>query len=167
MTCIRNKTTIDDVGFERERHADRFLKAPEEMHRLFAEYPEALARTREIADRCRFDLSELEYQYPEEAIVPGLDAQQSLTKFAWEGAAERYPEGIPEKVRRAVQHELELIRAMKYAPYFLTVYSIVRSPVQRAFSVRAGDRRQTRLSAIASASRRSTRKPMISCSSDL
>ncbi|ULJ76490.1 error-prone DNA polymerase [Rhizobium gallicum] len=126
VTCIRNKTTIDDVGFERERHADRFLKAPEEMHRLFAEYPEALARTREIADRCRFDLSELEYQYPEEAIVPGLDAQQSLTKFAWEGAAERYPEGIPDKVRRAVQHELELIRAMKYAPYFLTVYSIVR-----------------------------------------
>ncbi|QPB22668.1 error-prone DNA polymerase [Rhizobium sp. 007] len=126
VTCIRNKTTIDDVGFERERHADRFLKAPEEMHRLFAEYPEALARTREIADRCRFDLSELEYQYPEEAIVPGLDAQQSLTKFAWEGAAERYPEGIPDKVRRAVQHELELIRTMKYAPYFLTVYSIVR-----------------------------------------
>ncbi|APO72225.1 error-prone DNA polymerase 2 (plasmid) [Rhizobium gallicum] len=126
VTCIRNKTTIDDVGFERERHADRFLKAPEEMHRLFAEYPEALARTREIADRCRFDLSELEYQYPEEAIVPGLDAQQSLTKFAWEGAAERYPEGIPDKVRKAVQHELELIRTMKYAPYFLTVYSIVR-----------------------------------------
>ncbi|TDW20879.1 error-prone DNA polymerase [Rhizobium azibense] len=126
VTCIRNKTTIDDVGFERERHADRFLKAPEEMHRLFAEYPEALARTREIADRCRFDLSQLEYQYPAEAIVPGLDAQQSLTKFAWEGAAERYPEGIPEKVRRAVQYELELIRAMKYAPYFLTVYSIVR-----------------------------------------
>ncbi len=126
VTCIRNKTTIDDVGFERERHADRFLKAPEEMHRLFAGYPEALARTLEIADRCRFDLSELEYQYPEEAIVPGLDAQQSLTKFAWEGAAERYPEGIPDKVRRAVQHELELIRTMKYAPYFLTVYSIVR-----------------------------------------
>ena len=126
VTCIRNRTTIDDVGYDRERHADRFLKAPEEMHRLFPEYPEALARTREIVDRCRFDMGELQYQYPEEAIVPGLDAQQSLSKFAWEGAAARYPEGIPEKVRKAILHELELIRVMKYAPYFLTVFSIVR-----------------------------------------
>lgn len=126
VTCIRNRTTIDDVGYDRERHADRFLKPSEEMHRLFAEYPEALARTREIVDRCKFDMAELQYQYPDEAIVPGLDAQQSLTKFAWEGAADRYPEGIPEKVRKAILHELELIRVMKYAPYFLTVYSIVR-----------------------------------------
>jgi error-prone DNA polymerase len=126
VTCIRNRTTIDNVGFDRERHADRFLKTPEEMHRLFSEYPEALARTREIVDLCRFDMGELQYQYPEEALVPGLDAQQSLTKFAWEGAADRYPEGIPEKVRKAILHELELIRIMKYAPYFLTVYSIVR-----------------------------------------
>lgn len=126
VTCIRNRTTIDDVGYERERHADRFLKPPEEMHRLFAEYPEALARTQEIVSRCKFDMSELQYQYPEEAIIPGLDAQQSLTKFTWEGAADRYPEGVPEKVRKAILHELELIRVMKYAPYFLTVYSIVR-----------------------------------------
>ncbi|AJC79795.1 error-prone DNA polymerase 1 [Rhizobium etli bv. phaseoli str. IE4803] len=126
VTCIRNGTTIDDVGFDRERHADRFLKPPEEMHRLFADYPEALARTREIVDRCRFDLGQLQYQYPEEAIVPGLDAQQSLVKLSWEGAAERYPEGIPDKVKKAILHELDLIREMKYAPYFLTVFNIVR-----------------------------------------
>ena len=126
VTCIRNHTTIDDVGFDRERHADRFLKAPEEMHRLFSDYPEALARSREIVERCCFDMSQLQYQYPEEAIVPGLDAQQSLTKFTWEGAADRYPEGIPDEVRKAILHELELIREMRYAPYFLTVYSIVR-----------------------------------------
>ncbi|PSJ57671.1 error-prone DNA polymerase [Pseudaminobacter soli (ex Li et al. 2025)] len=126
VTCIRTRTTMDDVGFDRERHADRYLKAPEEMQRLFADYPEALARTREIIERCSFDLAELQYQYPEEAIVPGLDAQQSLVKFTWEGAAGRYPEGVPEKVRKALLHELELIRVMNYAPYFLTVYSIVR-----------------------------------------
>ncbi|WP_029619606.1 error-prone DNA polymerase [Pseudorhizobium marinum] len=126
VTCIRNRTTIDSVGFDRERHADRFLKAPEEMHRLFGEYPEALARTGEIVERCCFDMSELQYQYPEEAIVPGLDAQQSLTRFAWQGAKERYPEGVPDKVRKAILHELDLIRTMNYAPYFLTVYSIVR-----------------------------------------
>ncbi|WP_313666012.1 error-prone DNA polymerase [Shinella sp.] len=126
VTCIRTRTTIDDVGFDRERHADRFLKAPEEMHRIFAEYPEALASGREIVERCKFDLKELQYQYPEEAIVPGLDPQQSLVKFAWEGAAGRYPEGVPDKVRKSLQGELELIRKMNYAPYFLTVFSIVR-----------------------------------------
>lgn len=126
VTCIRTRTTIDDVGFDRERHADRFLKTPEEMHRLFAEYPEALARGREIVERCKFDLKELQYQYPEEAIVPGLDPQQSLVKFTWEGAANRYPEGVPDKVRKSLRDELELIRVMNYAPYFLTVFSIVR-----------------------------------------
>ncbi|WPE24282.1 error-prone DNA polymerase [Shinella zoogloeoides] len=126
VTCIRTRTSIDDVGFDRERHADRYLKAPEEMHRLFAEYPEALDRTREIVDRCKFDLGELQYQYPEEAIVPGLDPQQSLVKFTWEGAANRYPEGVPDKVQKSLQDELELIRVMNYAPYFLTVFSIVR-----------------------------------------
>ena len=126
VTCIRTRTTIDDVGFDRERHADRFLKAPEEMHRLFAEYPEALARSREIVERCKFDLKELQYQYPEEAIVPGLDPQQSLVKFTWEGATNRYPEGVPDKVRKSLRDELELIRVMNYAPYFLTVFSIVR-----------------------------------------
>jgi len=126
VTCIRNRTTIDDVGFDRERHADRYLKPPEEMQRLFAGYEQALMRTQEIVERCRFDLSQLRYQYPEEAIVPGLDAQQSLAKFTWEGAADRYPEGIPDHVRKTILHELDLIRTMKYAPYFLTVYSIVR-----------------------------------------
>ncbi|TDX79558.1 error-prone DNA polymerase [Neorhizobium sp. R1-B] len=126
VTCIRTGTTIDDVGFERERHADRYLKPPEEMARLFPRYPEALARTMEIVDRCKFSLEELTYQYPEEAIVPGKDAQQSLEHYVWECVPQRYPEGLPEKVRKTVLHELDLIRTMKYAPYFLTVFSIVR-----------------------------------------
>ncbi|MBM7046230.1 error-prone DNA polymerase [Rhizobium lusitanum] len=126
VTCIRHRTTIDQAGFLRERHADRFLKPPEEMHRLFSRYPEALARTREIVDRCRFDMSELTYQYPEEAIIPGLTAQQSLEKFTWEGARDRYPEGVPDDVVKTLNHELDLIRKLDYAPYFLTVYSIVR-----------------------------------------
>ena len=126
VTCIRHRTTIDQAGFLRERHADRFLKPPEEMHRLFGRYPEALARTREIVDRCRFDMSELTYQYPEEAIIPGLTAQQTLEKFTWEGVRDRYPEGVPDDVVKTLNHELDLIRKLDYAPYFLTVYSIVR-----------------------------------------
>ena len=126
VTCIRHNVTIDELGFRRERHADRYLKPPEEMKRLFARYPEALARTIEITERCRFSLDELAYQYPEEKTLPGLTAQEALEKLTWEGAAERYPEGLPDKVRASLRHELQLIAKLQYAPYFLTVNSIVR-----------------------------------------
>ncbi len=126
VTCIRNNTTIDEVGFERERHADRYLKPPEEMERLFPRYPEALRRTMEIVDRCKFSLEELTYQYPEEAIVPGKSAQESLEHYVWQCVPDRYPEGLPPKTLQIVRHELDLINKMKYAPYFLTVFSIVR-----------------------------------------
>jgi error-prone DNA polymerase len=126
VTCIRHNCTIDDAGFRRERHADRYLKPPEEMARLFSRYSEALARTVEIAERCCFSLDELAYQYPEEAAMPGLTPQQALEKLTWEGAAERYPEGLPDKVSAILKHELHLIETLKYAPYFLTVNAIVR-----------------------------------------
>ncbi|KQQ50079.1 DNA polymerase [Rhizobium sp. Leaf311] len=126
VICIRAKSTIDDVGFERERHADRYLKPPEEMERLFPRYPEALRRTMEIVEQCKFSLEELTYQYPEEAIVPGKTAQQSLEHYVWECVPDRYPEGMPPEVLATVRHELDLIQKMKYAPYFLTVFSIVQ-----------------------------------------
>ncbi|WP_313002636.1 PHP domain-containing protein, partial [Brevundimonas sp.] len=126
VTCIRESCTIDTLGFRRERSADRHLKPAPEMHRLFPRFPEALARTLEIADRCRFSLDELAYQYPEEASLPGMTPQQALEHLTWEGAGARYPEGLPDKVRRALEHELRLIGALAYAPYFLTVHSIVR-----------------------------------------
>ncbi len=126
VTCIRHNCTIDDAGFRRERHADRYLKAPEEMARLFGRYPEALARTVDIAARCRFSLDELAYQYPKERTMPGLTPQQVLEKLTFEGAAERYPEGVPDKVMAILTHELRLIEKLGYAPYFLTVNAIVR-----------------------------------------
>ena len=126
VTCIRNNTTIDEVGFERERHADRYLKPPQEMERLFQRYPDALERTMDIVERCKFSLEELTYQYPEEAIVPGMDAQQSLEHYVREYIPQRYTEGLPRKVLRSIRHELDLIKEMRYAPYFLTVFSIVK-----------------------------------------
>ena len=126
VTCVRHRCTIDELGFRRERHADRHLKPAEEMHRLFARYPEALARTLEIADRCRFSLDELAYQYPDEVSTPGMTPQATLEQLTWEGAERRYPEGLPEKVIAILRHELRLIQNLGYAPYFLTVNSIVR-----------------------------------------
>ena len=126
VTSIRHNVTIDEAGFRRERHADRYLKPPDEMTRLFSRYPEAVARTMDIAARCTFNMDELAYQYPEERTLPGLTPQQALEKLTWEGAAERYPEGLPDEVRPKLEHELRLIERLQYAPYFLTVNSIVR-----------------------------------------
>ena len=126
VTCIREGCTIDDAGFRRERFADRHLKSPAEMHQLFARYPEALARTEEIARRCTFSLSELRYQYPDEADVPGETPQQALVRAVRDSISLRYPDGLPPDVKKQLGHELTLIEGLDYAPYFLTVNSIVR-----------------------------------------
>ncbi len=126
VTCIREGCTIDAAGFRRERFADRHLKAPDEMARLFARYPEAVARTLEIAGRCSFNLSELRYQYPDESEVPGETPQQALERLVRESIPLRYPNGLPPDVAAQLQHELRLIADLEYAPYFLTVNSIVR-----------------------------------------
>ncbi|MBE7210508.1 MAG: PHP domain-containing protein, partial [Gluconacetobacter diazotrophicus] len=91
VTCIRENCTIDGAGFRRERFADRHLKAPDEMARLFRDYPEAVARTAEIAGRCRFSLSELRYQYPDETGAPGETPQQALERAVRDGIELRYP----------------------------------------------------------------------------
>src|SRR6516164_1475071 len=82
-------------------------------------------RTIAIMERCRFSLDELSYQYPKRDD-PALTPQQTLEELTWAGAAERYPEGVPDDVRQTLEHELRLIAKLGYAPYFLTVNSIVR-----------------------------------------
>jgi error-prone DNA polymerase len=126
VTCIRLHTTIDNAGFKKERHADRFLKTPEEMQRLFSKYRPAVARTLELVARCSFSLDELSYTYPTEVLQDGLTAQERLEKLTWEGASNRYPEELPDNVVTQIRHELNLIERLQYAPYFLTVESIVR-----------------------------------------
>jgi error-prone DNA polymerase len=124
VSCIRQRCTIDEAGFRLDRHADRFLKDPAEMQRLFERHPEAFRRVGEILDRCTFSLDELRYQYPSETD-PGETAQEKLERLTWEGAAKRYPDGIPDVVAATCRHELHLIEELEYAPYFLTVHAIV------------------------------------------
>jgi error-prone DNA polymerase len=126
LTCIREKCVIDDAGWRAQRNAERHLKTPEEMAGLFAGHEAALAATLEIAERCRFSLDELAYAYPDEVLEPGLSAQASLEKLTWLGAKQRYPGGLPAKVRQQVEYELKLIGELDYAAYFLTVYDMVR-----------------------------------------
>jgi error-prone DNA polymerase len=96
------------------------------MLRLFPQYQQAVRRTMEIAARCAFSLDQLTYTYPTEILQDGLNAQDRLEKLTWEGAALRYPEGPPNNVATQLRHELNLIGRMEYAPYFLTVETIVR-----------------------------------------
>ncbi|MGD9803407.1 MAG: error-prone DNA polymerase [Hyphomicrobiaceae bacterium] len=126
VTCVREHCTIDQAGYRLSPNAEAHLKAPEQMAALFADHPEAVARTVDIAERCRFSLDELRYEYPIEVTTEGRTPQQELEHLTRIGVRERYPEGMPEKVQAAIQHELALIAELNYAPYFLTVHDIVR-----------------------------------------
>src|SRR5580698_10481590 len=126
MTCVREKCSIQTAGLRLEANAERHVKTPEEMARLFQPWPQAIARGLEIAERCRFSLSELKYEYPDEPVPPGKTAMQHLTDLAWTGAAWRYPEGAPQKVVDLLNKELSLIEELGYPNYFITVHDIVR-----------------------------------------
>ena len=126
LTCIRHTCTIGEAGFRLARNAERHLKSPEEMARLFAVYPEAIANTAELASRCNFNLEELTYEYPDEIAPNGENPQARLERLTWEGLKRRYPGGTPASVVQQIEHEFELIARLKYAPFFLTVEDIVR-----------------------------------------
>ena len=126
LTCIREKTTLEAAGRLTQANAERHLKTPREMARLFAEAPEAIAETIRFLDGLAFSLDELRHCYPEELREGHATPQEALEAFVWKGAETRYPEGIPERTRAALKYELALIASLDYAPYFLTVHDIVR-----------------------------------------
>jgi error-prone DNA polymerase len=126
LTCIREKCTIYDAGFRLHHNAERHLKPIEEMTRLFRHYPDAIYRTQEIAEACRFSLDELKYQYPKEITTEGRTPQEELTFLTLRGARRCFGDNVPEKTAAAINYELKFIEEMNYACYFLTVYDIVR-----------------------------------------
>ena len=159
LTAVRLGKTVAEIGEERFPNAQRHLRSIEEIAtafmgrsdgatkggreslaskvKLFGEPPLAkdsrplLLRTLEIADRCRFSLDELKYEYPEELAPLGLTPREYLNQLTWEGANQRYPAGIPEKVLGLLQHELQLIEELRYEAYFLTVWDLVRFARER------------------------------------
>ena len=125
LTCIREGIVIRDAGLRLEINAERHLKSPARMARLFRGYEQALSNTAAIANACRFSLDELVYEYPDEPIPPGATAQSHLEALTAEGAQWRFPEGVPPKIADTIARELALIATLDYAPYFLTVHDIV------------------------------------------
>ena len=126
LTCVRAQCTISEAGARLFANGERHLKPIAELRRLFGDYLEALARTVELAARCTFKLDELRYEYPECLCPADSTPGDYLACLTWEGARARYPQGVSEKVRALIEHELELIRTLQYEPYFLTVWDIVQ-----------------------------------------
>lgn len=125
VTAIREHCTIDELGFRRERFADRYLKSPAEMERRFRAFPDAIRATADIAERCTFSLRELSYQYPDEIVMTGRTPQEALEKLTRDVLRAKFPD--PDKVYAdQLEHELRLVGKLSYAPYFLTVNSVVR-----------------------------------------
>ncbi|MEI6241156.1 MAG: error-prone DNA polymerase [Planctomycetia bacterium] len=126
LAAVRLGSTVDAIRGELLTNGERHLHERRQIAERFAILPGALERTVEIAGRCTFSLDELQYEYPEANVPAGRTAREHLSHLAWKGAAQRYPEGIPEKVRELVAHELALVAELGYEAYFLTVFDIVR-----------------------------------------
>lgn len=126
LTCISEKTTIAQAGRLLAKNAEAHLKPPQEMVRLFADCPQAIEETQQFLSGIHFSLDELSYHYPDEPVPDGWTPQGWLENLTREAAAKAHPDGVPRKLSDKLSEELELIRKLEYAPYFLTVHDIVR-----------------------------------------
>lgn len=125
LTCLREGITIDQIGSRALPNAERRLKGHGDMARLFRNHPDALDRTIEIAERCRFCLSELSYEYPDE-VTEGEAPQARLERLACAGLKRRYPNGATEKAKQLMAKELKIVAELGFPAYFLTVHDIVQ-----------------------------------------
>jgi len=126
LACIRKGATLETAGFMLAANAERHLKSPPEMARLFRAAPQAVEETARFLDRLAFRLTDLAFNYPSELREGFIDEQTALEAFARDGAAQRYPQGVPDHVAATLRRELELVARLGYAAYFLTVHDIVR-----------------------------------------
>jgi len=126
VTCIREGVTIQTAGRLLAANAERHLKAPEEMARLFRDCPEAIEESLAFLERISFTLDELKYEYPHEPVPDGWTPQGWLENLVVEEANRRFPKGLPPKWQKVLDEEFSLIRKCQYANYFLTVHDIVR-----------------------------------------
>jgi error-prone DNA polymerase len=123
VTAIRLGTTVDSAGFALYPNGERHLRSLEVLQHVYPQ--ELLDETLRVADAISFSMDELRYEYPDELVPDGETPASYLRKLTGEGMQRRWPEGVPRKVTRLVEHELQLIAELRYEPYFLTVHDIV------------------------------------------
>ncbi|MFZ2998849.1 MAG: error-prone DNA polymerase [Undibacterium umbellatum] len=124
MTAIRHGLAISKCGYRLASNAEQHLRSRLRIGNLYSR--EALDETLRVARQCTFSLDELKYEYPEEFVPAGETVTSYLRRESYVGANWRFPAGIPETVQFQLEYELKLIEELKYEPYFLTVYDIVR-----------------------------------------
>lgn len=123
LISIREGKPLSEIGFKIRGNGERYIKPPQMMQRLYADFPEALEKTLQIAEECTFSPSELKYRYPSEWIPKGFSAQSYLEHLVWKNAPSR---GLDERMKQQLNHEMSLIQELGYADYFLTIYDIVQ-----------------------------------------
>ena len=157
VTCIREKVTIANAGYLLNPNAERHLKSPAEMVRLFERWPHAISATREFADALHFSLDELRYEYPRETVPEGRTPQEHLEHLTWEGAKQRWPDGIPDKGAEAAQPRAGADREARLRALFpdRPRHRRLRARSTHRSCAKGADRRRTARSAIASGSPRS------------
>ncbi|GAB3373975.1 error-prone DNA polymerase [Spongiibacter taiwanensis] len=124
LTAIRLGQPVTELGTALQQNSESYLKPLAQLRRY---YPEALLQEScRLAQRCHFELDEISYQYPEEALPKGRNASEFLRELSLDGARRRWPEGVPDKVFQQIERELGIIKQLGYEHYFLTVYDIVQ-----------------------------------------
>jgi error-prone DNA polymerase len=129
VTAIRLRTPVRECGYALQPNAERRLRSVAELQRLYPQ--QLLQESVRIAEQCRFNLDELRYEYPRELVPDGETPASWLRKLTERGMTERWPDGVPPQARELIEHELSLIAELRYEPYFLTVYDLVREARER------------------------------------
>ena len=125
LTAIRHGVPVASCGRKLKPNAEHDLKSPYAFARLFADDPAAFERTLEIAERCSFSLNEIRYRYPSEQLPDGTTSAERLRRLTFVGAQSRYGNEIPKNVVGQLEKELDIIEALDYPGYFLTMWEIV------------------------------------------
>jgi error-prone DNA polymerase len=126
LTAIRHNTTVEALGDRLLPNAERHLRTLDQIQRVFARVPDAVRRTIEVADRCTFSLDDLRYEYPEELAPADQSPFEYLRQLTWQGARQRYHDQVPDSIKKQLEHELAIIKDLRYEAFFLTVYDIVK-----------------------------------------
>ncbi|MFQ5684512.1 MAG: error-prone DNA polymerase [Candidatus Binatia bacterium] len=125
LVAIRCGVPVSSCGQRLKPNAEYGLKSPFAFAKLFSDDPLAFARTQEVAERCTFSLAEIRYRYPAQRLPDGTTSSQWLHHLTLEGARRRYNGEVPPEVLNQLEKELQLIEALDYPGYFLTMSEIV------------------------------------------